>query len=106
MLTTRLRRTPDAVRRVIQPDLPPDVTARVLTAALAAHECLGCRGCSRVDLRLNADGRPEVLEVNAVPPLTPDGLFAEAAAAAGIPFGELCHQLVALARPVAVDASG
>ena len=100
-LTSGLRRTPGAVRSVVQPDLPADVTARVLTAALAAHECLGCRGCSRVDLRLNAEGRPEVLEINAVPPLTPDGLLAQAAAAAGIPFAALCQQLVDLARPTA-----
>lgn len=106
VLASALRRSPGAVRRVVQPDLSPDVTARVLTAALAAHECLGCRGCSRVDLRLNAEGRPEVLEVNTIPPLTPDGLLAEAAAAAGIGFTALCLRLVELAVPAATGSRG
>jgi len=101
ILTYALRQTPDAVTRVVEPELPAAIAAKVRTYALAASECLACRACTRVDLRLDADNTPQVLEVNTLPPLTPDSLLAEAAAAAGIGFRHLCEQLVASALPVA-----
>ena len=68
----------------------------VNAAALAAYEALGCSGFSRVDLILE-DGRPQVLEVNAIPGLTDTSLLPQAAEAAGIPFEELVDQLLDLA---------
>ena len=103
-LTHDLRHTPGAVRRVVHPELPPEVASGVQSAAMAAHRSLGCRGCTRVDIRLRDDGVPYVLEVNTIPPLTPESLVAEAAEAAGIGFAELCERLLDLAgsdRPTA-----
>jgi D-alanine-D-alanine ligase len=68
----------------------------VNAAALAAYEALGCSGFSRVDLILE-DGRPQVLEVNAIPGLTDTSLLPQAAEAAGIPFEEVVDQLLDLA---------
>lgn len=99
ILTYAMRQAPGAVTRVVEPELPPDVAARVRAYALAASDGLGCRGCARVDLRLDDAGVPHVLEVNPVPPLAPDGLLAQAAAAAGTDFAALCERLLDTALP-------
>jgi D-alanine-D-alanine ligase len=43
----------------------------VESLALAAWRCIGCRDAGRVDVRLNAAGEPELIEVNALAGLTP-----------------------------------
>jgi D-alanine-D-alanine ligase len=70
----------------------------VRDAALRTWEALGCEGFARVDLILDGDGTPQVLEVNAIPGLTDTSLFPMAAEAAGIGFEELCGRIVELAR--------
>src|SRR4029077_10423953 len=55
---------------------------------------LGCAGIARVDIIVDADGTPWVLEVNTVPGLTELSLLPDAARAAGIAFEELCQRLV------------
>jgi D-alanine-D-alanine ligase len=65
--------------------------------ALRAHECLGCRDYSRVDLMLSPHGELFVLEVNTIPGFTETSLLPKAARAAGIEFPNLCARLVQLA---------
>lgn len=78
-------------------DLDAGLEARCRAAALAAFEALGCRDYGRVDLRVDAGGRPWVIDVNPNCDLHPDAGFARAAAAAGIPWPALTVQLVELA---------
>jgi D-alanine-D-alanine ligase len=63
--------------------------------ALEVHRLLGCRGLSRVDLMLDADGSPWVLEANTVPGMTETSLLPQAADAAGIGFDELVARILA-----------
>lgn len=65
--------------------------------ALRAHEALGCRSFSRVDMILVEGRGPVLLELNPVPGMTPASLLPKAAAAAGIPFPELCRRMLASA---------
>jgi len=71
--------------------------AKAQCYALLAYQALGCRGVSRVDFRLTAEGELFVLEVNTIPGMTSTSLLPQAAAKAGINFGELCSKLVELA---------
>ena len=65
--------------------------------AIAAHRALGCRGMSRADTIVTADGEVLLLEVNTIPGMTATSLLPDAARAAGIEFPELCDRLVTLA---------
>ncbi|TDC29251.1 D-alanine--D-alanine ligase, partial [Micromonospora sp. KC213] len=81
--------------------LDASVTATVTEVALAAHRALGLRDLSRVDLIVDADGRPHVLEVNVSPGMTETSLLPLAIQAAGLDFGKVLGSLVgrAAARP-------
>ena len=71
------------------------LTEKARTYAVMAHEALGCKGYSRTDLMLK--GRDLfVLETNTIPGMTATSLFPQAAAAAGLPFGQLLDRLIEL----------
>lgn len=73
----------------------PELAQRACAAAARAAFCaLGCDGMARVDLIVDAAGRPWVLEVNTVPGLTALSLLPDAARAAGIDMGALCDAQV------------
>jgi D-alanine-D-alanine ligase len=70
--------------------------ALVESAALAAHRSLELEIYSRVDVILDANREPQVLEVNTIPGMTETSLLPEAAAAAGISMSQLCEFIVQL----------
>jgi D-alanine-D-alanine ligase len=72
-------------------DLDLETTMAVQAAAVAAHKALGIEVYSRVDVMLGADNRPFVLEANTIPGMTETSLLPKSAAAAGLPFPELCR---------------
>jgi D-alanine-D-alanine ligase len=61
----------------------------LVDAGRRAAQAVGTKGLARVDLRLDQEGRPWVLEVNTIPGLTEHSLLPKAAAHAGIALGEL-----------------
>jgi D-alanine-D-alanine ligase len=65
--------------------------------AVEAHLLLGCAGMSRSDTIVTPEGDVFLLETNTIPGMTKTSLLPDAAAAAGIPFPELCERLVGLA---------
>jgi len=77
-------------------DLDPATTRLVQQAALAAHRTLGIEIYSRVDVLLDEDNRPFVLEANTIPGMTETSLLPKAAAAAGIAFPDLCLTIAKL----------
>ncbi|MGE0223962.1 MAG: D-alanine--D-alanine ligase [Acetobacteraceae bacterium] len=85
-------------RHILPAAIHPDVYARALDVALAAHRVLGCRGASRCDFRYDdtrgEPGRLVLLEINTQPGLTPTSLLPEQAAHFGIGFSQLCAWMV------------
>ena len=77
--------------------LERSLESQVKAAALRAHDSLGCRDFSRVDLILSKKNQLFVLEVNTIPGLTETSLVPKAARAAGIEFRDLCARMVQMA---------
>ena len=87
---------PDQCEEICPARISEEATRNAQEFALRAHRSLSCRGYSRTDMILGPSG-PVVLEVNTLPGMTMNSLLPKAAAAAGIPFGELLHRIVSLA---------
>ena len=84
----------DATAYVFDMELPAAVVRHVESLAVSAVQALGCSGVARVDLRVDDQHRPWLLEVNTIPGFTDHSLVPKAAARAGIDFADLCEQLV------------
>jgi len=78
-------------------DFTPAVGAAVQRAALAAFRAVGGGDYGRVDVIVDGEGNPFVLEVNTLPGMTETSLLPKAAAAAGIGYAALCERMVHLA---------
>lgn len=70
--------------------LDDETTRRVQEAGLAGHRALGVEIYSRVDVLLDAQGNPYVIEANTIPGMTETSLLPKAAAATGMDFPTLC----------------
>src|SRR6202140_5204069 len=70
-----------------------ELQASIERVTLDPFRVLGCRDWARIDVRLDADGKPNVLEVNPLPGILPDpadnSCLPKAARAAGIGYDEL-----------------
>lgn len=70
-------------------DLPERLKKKIQTIALASYDALNCRDYARIDIRLNNNGEPYVIEVNPNPDISSDSGFARAAAADGLSYDDL-----------------
>ncbi len=95
--TSEAKYTKGETDYLVPASLDKNIEFRAKTLALRAHDCLGCRDYSRVDLMLSRNGQLFVLEVNTIPGFTETSLLPKAARAAGIEFPDLCARLVQLA---------
>ena len=77
--------------------LTAEQTTEVQEQARRAFAALKLGGCARIDFRMTAAGEFCCLEANTLPGMTATSLIPQAAAAAGIPFPELCERIAQLA---------
>jgi len=86
--------TPGLTEYILPPEIAAETYERAKMTALSAHMALGCRGATRVDLRLNAEGEPYVLEVNTIPGMTETSLLPKIAGLAGFDFPGLIEEIL------------
>lgn len=88
---------PGMSRHIIPARVSEQARRECQRIAVEAHRALQCRGMSRSDTIVTAEGEVYLLEVNTIPGMTRTSLLPDAARAAGIEFPQLCHRLVTLA---------
>ena len=74
--------------------LPRDVEHSVKEIALQAYRIMEIRDYARIDIRLDKNNKPYVLEVNPNPDISRDGGFARSACTAGMTFEEMIAKIV------------
>ena len=85
-------------RYIIPCGLAAAAEAELQQQVLAAFNALGCRGWGRVDLMLDAVGKPWFIEVNTSPGMTDHSLVPMAARHAGLSFEDLVLRILELAH--------
>ena len=92
--------------------VPAALAAEIADVALAAFHALGCRDWTRVDVRLDAEGRAHVVEVNPLPGILPDpadnSCLPKSARAAGLDYDALigaCLEAAASRQGVALGTA-
>lgn len=90
--------TDGRTKYIVPAELDKDDYRRIQECAERAHNALGCRDFSRVDMRMDRRGNIYVLEVNTIPGLTERSLLPKAAGAAGVSFEDLCMKVVSMAH--------
>ena len=78
-------------------ELNEDLKKNIEEIALQAFEAMNCRDYARVDIRLDKNNNPFVIEVNPNPDISTDSGFVRAAAAAGISYSGLLSTIAEFA---------
>jgi len=84
----------DDTRYIVPSGLADETEREIRALCLAAFRALGCRGWGRVDLMLDDEGKPHLLEVNTAPGMTDHSLVPMAARAAGLSYEDLCLRIL------------
>jgi len=84
----------DATQYLCPCGLPAQEEDKLKALSLDAFRLLGCTGWGRVDLMLDAAGKPWLLEVNTSPGMTGHSLVPIAARAVGMTYEDLCLKIL------------
>lgn len=75
-------------------DIPGDRAKEMQKWAEEAFKALRLKNYARMDFMMNERGEVFCLEANTLPGMTPTSLLPQEAAAAGVPYGELCEKII------------
>jgi D-alanine-D-alanine ligase len=73
------------------------LAAHISEVSISAYRLLGCRGYARVDMRLDPQGRANVLEVNPNPDIAPTVVWDARLASVGLTYPQFVDRIVQLA---------
>jgi len=75
-------------------DIPAELTMALQKTAIRAFQALECRDWGRIDMRVGADGIPQVLELNPIAGIDPTYWLPRSAAAAGMDYAALIGAII------------
>jgi D-alanine-D-alanine ligase len=84
----------NTIREFPGDNLNPILRERIISAALKCWDVFGLKGYARVDMRIDNNEIPYVIEVNANPCLSPDSGLAAATIEAGLPFTNVIQRII------------
>ncbi|MEK6552497.1 MAG: D-alanine--D-alanine ligase, partial [Bacteroidota bacterium] len=71
---------------------------KITNIALRTYKVLRCRDWSRIDIRLDANGEPNIIEINPLPGILPDpkdnSCFPKAARTSGLSYEEMINKVL------------
>ena len=98
--TERVKWNPDYQKRhgieTAEANLPEDVALRIQRLAKRTYRALELSGYARIDLRMDADGKPYVIEANPNPHLAKKEDFARSANRANLSYARLLQRIMTL----------
>lgn len=95
--TFEAKYAPGGSTHIVPAKIDEDLAARLQMLALSVHRLLGLRDYSRTDFIVTKEGRPQILEINTLPGLTPTSLFPDACASIGISYEACVDRLIGYA---------
>ncbi|VAX35844.1 D-alanine--D-alanine ligase [hydrothermal vent metagenome] len=75
-------------------DFPENVKKKIISVGVQTAQAIGTHGIARIDMMLDNQHQPWILEVNTIPGMTSHSLVPKAAMQAGICLPELCERVV------------
>ena len=95
---TELPGTKGAPKYICPTEIEPGLESELQHIGLRAHLAIGAQDISRVDIRLDTQGKPQLMEINPLPGLTPGySDICIQAAAEGIHYEDLILEILYLA---------
>ncbi len=88
---------PGASRHLIPAPIDDDLASRLQMLALSVHRMIGLRDYSRTDFIVTDEGRPYILETNALPGFTPTSIIPDECRMIGMSFEMLVERLIEFA---------
>ncbi len=90
----KFHKTTDEPEKICPAPIPPALRERLEKIALDTYHACGCRDYARIDIRVDPQGNPFVLEVNSMASLGQGGAYVLAARTAGYEFPQLVTRIV------------
>lgn len=84
----------NTIREFPRGKINPLLAERIKAVALKCWYVFGLRGYARVDMRIDSEENPYVIEINANPCMSPDSGLVAATTEAGIPITEVIERIV------------
>lgn len=84
----------NTIREFPREKINPLLAERIKAVALKCWHVFGLRGYARVDMRIDSEENPYVIEINANPCMSPDSGLVAATTEAGIPITEVLERIV------------
>ncbi len=84
-------------KKICPAPLDETLTKKIEETAKQAYRAIGCRDYARIDIRINEENEPCIIQIHTIGIFARNGSFAQSAKQAGYSFEDLMHRVIQLA---------